>query len=197
MVRICIFGDSITWGVEDLEKGGWVNRLRHYFDNYVKDENYFIVYNLGVCGDNMNNLIKRFEAECNARFPNIIIFAIGINDAQSLKNKENPKIHLDKFEENLGLLINMAKKYSSTIIFIGLTKIDKSKVASTQYSNENIKKYDLLLKNTSDKNNLNYVYMFDLLHKKDLYNDGLHPNSKGHEKIFNKVKDYLIEKKLI
>ena len=24
---ICVFGDSISWGAWDMEKGGWVNRL--------------------------------------------------------------------------------------------------------------------------------------------------------------------------
>ena len=29
---ICVFGDSITMGAWDLEKGGWVNRLRLFID---------------------------------------------------------------------------------------------------------------------------------------------------------------------
>lgn len=41
---ICIFGDSITWGTSDSEKGGWVERLKVYFgEKYDID-----VYNLGV-----------------------------------------------------------------------------------------------------------------------------------------------------
>jgi len=37
---------------------------------------------------------------------------------------------------------------------------------------------------------------FDLLNDEDL-NDGLHPNADGHEKMFNRVKDFLIENKII
>jgi lysophospholipase L1-like esterase len=47
-----------------------------------------------------------------------------------------------------------------------------------------------------EKENLYFIDMFDLLKKNDL-EDGLHPNAKGHEKIFEKVKDYLIENKII
>jgi len=37
---ICIFGDSVSWGAWDMEKGGWVNRLWFYVakrddDNYL------------------------------------------------------------------------------------------------------------------------------------------------------------------
>jgi len=33
----------------------------------------------------------------------------------------------------------------------------------------------------------------ELLDNND-FDDGLHPNAQGHEKIFNQVKDFLIEK---
>jgi len=37
--------------------------------------------------------------------------------------------------------------------------------------------------------------MIDLLDKDDLdKKDGLHPNSKGHEKIYKTVKNYLLKK---
>jgi lysophospholipase L1-like esterase len=47
------------------------------------------------------------------------------------------------------------------------------------------------MKTFCEKNNLGYVYTFDLLNNSD-FEDGLHPNSKGHEKIFSKVKEYMI-----
>lgn len=38
-IDILIFGDSITYGAWDSEKGGWVNRLRLTLEN--KGEIYF------------------------------------------------------------------------------------------------------------------------------------------------------------
>ena len=38
--------------------------------------------------------------------------------------------------------------------------------------------------------------MYGLLDKEDL-EDGLHPNSAGHEKMFQRVKDFLIKNKII
>ena len=41
-MNIYIFGDSITVGVNDNEKGGWVNRLQEIFNN-DKIYNFFSV----------------------------------------------------------------------------------------------------------------------------------------------------------
>ena len=59
-----------------------------------------------------------------------------------------------------------------------------------------IKKYNEKLKEFCKNNRLPKIEIYDLLNKEDL-RDGLHPNSRGHEKIFQKVKDYLIENKII
>ena len=194
MTRICIWGDSITWGAFDKEKQGWVNRLRHYLENNLKD--YFEVYNLGISGDNSAKLIKRFEVECAARDPDIIIFAIGINDSQYINDKNNARVILQDYEENLQTLINLAKKFSSKIAFIGLTRVVETKVMPIPwgpdkfYDNEKIKSYDNKLKEVASKNNLPYIHMFDLLEDDEL-GDGLHPDSTGHEKMFQKIRPFL------
>ncbi len=74
---ICIFGDSITWGAFDYKNGGWVGRLRNYFEE--KDEE-IEVYNLGVAGNKTKDLLARFENEVKVRKVDVIVFAIGIND---------------------------------------------------------------------------------------------------------------------
>ncbi|KKQ27461.1 MAG: Lipolytic protein G-D-S-L family, partial [Candidatus Magasanikbacteria bacterium GW2011_GWC2_37_14] len=99
--RISIFGDSITWGAWDPENGGWVAQLRRYFET---NENYEVdVYNLGVSGDTTNDLLIRFNTECLARnrHPQIIIFAIGINDSQYINATDNPRTPIEKFQNNL------------------------------------------------------------------------------------------------
>ena len=197
--RICIFGDSVTWGANDFEKGGWVNRLRIYSDKYLDD---FPVYNLGVSGDSTNELLERFELECRVRRPEVIIFSIGLNDSMFVKDKNDYYVTIKRFKENLGRLISLAKVYSQKIIFMGLTKVDESKTTpipwelTLYYENENIKKYDVEIKTIADKNNLIYIELYGLLKVTDL-DDGLHANAKGHEKIFQKVKSVLFDNKYI
>jgi lysophospholipase L1-like esterase len=197
---ICIFGDSIALGAVDPENGGWVAQLRRYFETNDYD---IAVYNQGVSGDNTDDLLKRFKVECEAREPQIIIFAIGINDSQYVKTKDNPRVSLEKFQNNLVELINQAKNFSDKIAFVGLTKVEESKVMPIPwsdeekfYDNDNIVKYNEVIKKICDDNDLPFIDLLDLLDPVDL-DDGLHPNSEGHKKMFLKIKEFLLINKIV
>ena len=198
---ICIFGDSITWGAVDPENGGWVAQLRRYFE--TNDDYDIAVYNQGVSGDNTDDLLARFKVECTAREPQIIIFAIGINDSQYIKTKDNPRVSLEKFQNNLVELINQAKNFSDKIAFIGLTKVEDEKLMpipwSTEekfYDNDNVAKYNAVIEKVSSENNLPFLNLLDLLELSDL-DDGLHPNFNGHKKMFLKIKEFLLTNKIV
>lgn len=193
---ICIFGNSITWGAWDKEKGGWVNRLRLFFDeNY--DEVW--VYNLGISGDNSRGLLKRIEIECEARNPAIILVSIGEND--SAKNS-GVYVPIVEFKENLTRIIKVAKRFTKNIIFLGTTRVDETKTCpvswdkTVSYTNKDYEEYDEAIKKVSEKEKVNYLKLSDLLNKDDL-EDGLHPNVRGHQKLFLKVKDFILDRKLI
>ncbi len=94
--RICIFGDSITKGHCDYEEGGWANRLKKYLENKDSDNS---VYNLGVDSDTTDNLLGRFDAEARTRDPEIIIFAIGINDSSYRESLKGSKINFKNFKK--------------------------------------------------------------------------------------------------
>lgn len=197
---ICIFGDSIAKGAVDPKNGGWVAHLRRYFET---NNDYDIsVYNLGISGDSTDNLLTRFKVECVAREPKIIIFAIGINDSLYITTKDNPLVSLEKFQNNLVELINQAKNFSNQVVFIGLTKVDESKVMpipwATEkfYDNENVTLYNSAIKKICNEYKLPFVNLLDLLSTDDL-DDGLHPNSEGHKKIFLKIKKFLLSNKIV
>lgn len=195
-VNILIFGDSIIYGAWDNEKGGWVNRLRLALEN--KNEIYFNIYNLGIPGDTTINLKKRFNNECNCRFntndKTIIIFSIGINDSQIIEDKNN--VFIKDFKKNIIELIDKAKQYTQHILFIGLTKVDETKTKpvswdnNINYFNEEVTKYNKELKNICEEKVVNYLDIFNLLDIKDL-DDGLHPNSNGHQKLCEEILECL------
>ena len=193
-INILVFGDSITYGAWDKEKGGWVNRLRLALEN--DDSNsYYTIFNLGISGDVTESIKNRFDNECKIRFNKndntIIIFSIGINDTQNVKDED--RVSLETFRNNIITLINSAKKYTDNILFIGLTKVDESKVTPLPwdkekgYLNTKIINFDKELKNICLENNVDYLYIYDLLEVDELF-DGLHPNNVGHQKICDKVK---------
>jgi lysophospholipase L1-like esterase len=200
---ICVFGDSIAYGASD-KNSGWVQYLRKFADN-MKDTCF--VYNLSVDGDNTQNLLQRFEAETKHRTEEkdaIIIFAIGINDSQirGLKNR----VSLRVFENNIKKLAALATNITNKVVFVGLTPVDNRKTCPLPYDkhksyrNDEVKKYNEMLRNVCKYNDIHFVEIYDKFMKanhKRLLEDGLHPNTKGHQKIFKIVKDYCVAKKII
>ena len=191
-MNICIFGDSITWGTGDSEKGGWTERLKVYFGKKYDID----VYNLGISGNTTEDLLERIENESKVREPNIIIFAIGVNDAQFIHSTNSNRISEDDFRANIEKLYGIAKKFTSKIIFIGLTPVDESKTkpipwnTNKTYTNERIKKFDQIVEEFCLKNNLKFIPVSDFLNNDDL-TDGVHPNTQGYIKIFERIKTEL------
>jgi len=210
---ILIFGASFAWGSWDPEGGGWVERLKRFLMERVTstDDPEDYVYNLGIPGDTTTGLLSRFESEARARIKpdreNIVIFEIGTNDSKYIDDK-TPETPLEKFRENLQLLISLGKKFARTIAFVGLTPIGESKSTPVYwnsryfYRNSYIQSYDAIIKDVAGSESVFYIDIFDTFEKEDIRqlldeDDFLHPNPKGHEKIFEIVRDFLIKEQII
>lgn len=211
MVRILVFGDSITYGAWDKECG-WVQRLRKFLDerdipNLLKSSFYCLVYNLGISGDNTEYLLERFELETRERLEEgdetIIIFSIGINDSQFNPEKNTFNVSPEKFQSNIKKLFKLAKSFSSKIVFVGLTPVDEEKTLSwninESYKNSYVQKYNEIIRSVCKENKIYFVEIFDELIKdyRSFLEDGLHPNSEGHKRIFEIVKDFLIKNNMV
>ncbi len=189
-MTICIFGDSITWGACDSERGGWATRLRNYFE--AKGGNVDI-YNLGISGDHTADLLERIETEARARKPEIIIFAIGINDAQFIHSANGTRVSLDEFRQNIAKLFSIAKTCADKIVFVGLTRVDESKTTPVSwntdisYTNEHIESMDNAIEKFCGENGLKFIPMKDVVGGEHLA-DGLHPDTRGHIRMFEKMK---------
>ncbi|MCD6550291.1 hypothetical protein J7K24_01980, partial [bacterium] len=137
----------------------------------------------------------------------IIIFAIGINDSQFIHSKkDNHRVPIGKFKDNIQKLIKLAQKFSSKIIFVGLTPVDETKTTPIPwntdkfYRNEYIQQYNQIIKEACREKKIYFIEIFEKLKVTDdqkLLKDGLHPNSDGHQRIFEIVKDFLIENKIV
>ncbi len=202
-MKIVIFGDSIVWGAGLPFRTAWANLLRNFLEKRNKKYSPVELYDLGIDRDTTEELLKRFDIEIEARHPNVIIFAVGINDSAYRRNKNNPLVTVKKFESNLLKLINKAKKLTDKIILIGISKgNDKTTIPLLRsttgkcYDKENVRIYNEIIKKVCKKENTSFINISGSLSDKDFY-DGLHPNSAGHKKIFEIVKDFLIENKII
>lgn len=181
MQTFCILGDSIAWGAFDAECGGWADRLKNYVMKHYDGG----VYNLGISGDTTKEVLKRFNAEAEVREPNTILFAIGINDA-----RQDINVSLEMFTSNIEELVERARRQHTDVFLVGLTRVDESKIPANDKgaaTNADIEKYDNVLKEVSQKHACTYIDMSNVVSADDLL-DGLHPNTEGHRKMFEKIK---------
>jgi len=195
---IVIFGDSISWGAWDMEKGGWANRL--WFHVAERKENYVQIYNQSIDGGTTETILARFENEARVREADALVFQTGGNDAAYQHAPNNFLVPPEKFKENLEEIIRRAKKITSNIVFMDLKNCDESKTAPVPwadiyYTNENIQKYSHIMEEVCRENNVSFLNL-ELLDDED-FDDGLHPNAQGHRKVFEQVKAFMMEKKWI
>lgn len=211
---ILIFGDSIAWGIWDPESGGWADRLKSYLmgltNTAAAGDPEHRVLNLSVPGDTTRDVLLRSEGEIKARlrpdYEFVIVFAVGINDSRYLADKE-PTIPLSEFRESIHKLIKVGRRFAPTVICVGLTPVDESKSAPVYYDDESfyrnayIRIYNDALRDICQKEIVHFIDIFSKLNKEDksLFDeeDGVHLTPKSHEKIFEIVKDFLIEHKII
>lgn len=199
-MSICVFGDSIAWGAYDPINGGWVTLLR----NYVEQEWYRLndksVYNLAICGETTASLLPRFDIEFKAREPEIVIFALGINDSAQIQPDNNNWVTFNTFQNNLVSLSEVANKFHAQQLFVGLTPLDESKTTPLDddmdmYYQIERDRYNRAILEHCQKHNFPHIDLTHVLTTQDL-DDGLHPNSAGHHKIFKTVLP-VVEKMLL
>lgn len=189
-MEIGIWGDSITYGAGDSEALGWVGRLRKSLEAAADVG----VYNFGICGDTTDDLLKRFSVEADAIKPNVIVFAIGINDSKYPAGETENIIPLEKYKQNMQELLKLARSYANKIYIVGATKVNETIVrgSGTRFVNETIQSYNDFLKEFSEAESLTFIDVFDVINIGTDLDDGLHPNAQGYEKLFMVVKEFVV-----
>lgn len=177
------------------KKNGWVNRL--WFDVAKREgDNYVEIYNCSVSGDTTDAVLARFESEARARAADAIIVQIGGNDAGYEHTPGNYLVPPERFASNIEEIIRRAKAITTNIVFTDLKNCDQSRTTPVPwidiyYTNEDIERYQRTMKEVCRKNDVPFLELNPL--DNEDFDDGLHPNAKGHEKIFVQVKDFLIK----
>jgi lysophospholipase L1-like esterase len=209
MVRILVFGASITYGACDPD-GGWVQRLRKHIDSKSDSIDSNRVFNLGIPGDIVEDVLNRFRFEAEQRIrkddDTVFIFSIGVNDSQFLRRENSLRTGPEEFKENLRKLLGMAGEFSSKMIFVGFPPVDDPRVdpipwdTNKSYSNKSVQQYNGLAQAVCVEKGVPFIDVFSRLNGSDYMNhlyDGLHPTSEGHRMIFEIVRDFLDEKRIV
>ncbi len=213
MTIILVFGDSIAYGAWDRESG-FAGRLRNWLDGRSLDKHsntegpvdYFLTYNLGISGETSTDLVKRFEQEAKRRIEEgeetIIIFSFCGNDAMLVNGKES--VSFKKFQKNVQIIIKNAKKLSQKIIFLSEIPVDELKVNPIPWfqkgscKNDVIQKYEIEIEKQCAQEKIYYLTTKHLFqNNQTLLEDGMHPTTEGHKKIFELLKEFLIKKEIL
>lgn len=205
-MRVLAFGDSITQGFMD-SKGGWVNRIREYYDRRIIDEDDFglpTVFNLGISGETTAGLLKRLEPEIVARqFEDesyIFVFAAGTND--TIYRKSGNECEPTTYVQELAEIVSIAKKYGNKLLFVGLLPVVDEllqpvpwSASGKYYSTERMKTFNEALVSFCADNDLPCVDVWSVFEGqaglRQVMFDGLHPNDKGHQLIAETVRPEL------
>ena len=188
MSRVCIFGDSITWGSWDPTGGGWVGRLREAGCDRTDRSNpnygeYIAVYNCGISGNKIADVLGRFDVEARSREPAIIVLAIGINDIPHDGYPGTPPADFQRAYEEL---IAKAKRYATGVVLVTPTNVDESR-SEHEYKNADIAELVEVVEQCGIDHALPVVNVFGLLTSEDLHPDGLHPGPGGHQKLYERI----------
>lgn len=210
-MEILVFGDSVAYGAWDAA-GGWVQRLKGDLDATMQADPKIdnLLYNLSFSGSTTDMLLKRVDSEIRNRLiegePMAVVFAMGINDSAFFTDRNENWVNRKRFAENLRSLLKIARRYTQHVIFVGLTPVDESKTAPIpwvefmNYRNEYVREYDAEIRRMCKENGIPFMDLLGALSKTDygpLLDDGVHPNARGHKRIFEIAKAYLEEKKII
>lgn len=176
-----------------MEKGGWVARLWFYVANRKREE-YVEVYNQSISGGTTETILSRLESEATIREADALIFQTGGNDASYEHAPERHMVPIEKFRANIEEIIIRAKKITKNIVFLDLKNCDESKTMPVSwidiyYTNANIQKYSEAMKEVCEKHGVLFLNIAPL--ENEDFEDGLHPNAAGHQKIFEQVKIFL------
>ena len=206
MKNYIIIGDSITYGIGDSETGGYASMFKKYIvdkDTSIVCSNFVQI--AGFPGATSKDILSRIDNLLDGlkddEFDNVVILSIGVNDSKYFNG--DFYVSKENYKENMKELIKKITDMGCELILLGLTRIELDELEFKEgkfFSNVNIEDYekdlriildnDDELKELSKDNGIKYIEMKDVLSKDD-YIDGLHPNTKGHRKMFERIKDSL------
>lgn len=177
MARVCIFGDSITWGSTD-PTGGWVARL--YSEGLPRGVE---VYNCGIPGNRIGDVATRFPAEATSRQPDAIVFAIGIND---VPHDGYAGTALDVFGRAYQNMVERAQRMARDVLLVTPTNVDEKRTEHN-YRNADIARIVELVERVASSNSLPCINVYGSLGDADVEPDGLHPGTDGHRKLYDAI----------
>ena len=199
--QIIIFGDSCVYGYGDSINGGWVNKFKI---KCASLENGPIIYPLGIRGDGIERVAKRWKKEFESRgelrrkLPDAIILKIGTNDTARVGRKDGRnQLSADAFKYGVESLLKDMKKKAKVWV-MGINPVNEILMPYADclwYSNKDCLIYERALEEVCIELDISFLP----IHRRFLEinewesfisSDGIHLNTKGHSFIYKMICDW-------
>lgn len=201
-ITVVALGDSLTKGVGDPEKRGYVGDVG---DRLKEKQTIGKVqtYNYGIKGDTSDDLLEKLKSEDvlnRVEKANLIVFTIGGNDLMDVVEnhflgltsdlfRQKKKRYQKNLEEAFQILRNHNKK--AQIVYIGVFNPFSAYFPDVKETKQIIQNWNRTGKETTEPfQNAEYVSIFDLFEDGTanlISNDHFHPNAQGYKLIAQRV----------
>lgn len=202
---VYIEGDSTTFGMLDLEMGGWPNRLHvATLREATKLEDATMVMNRAMPGRTLPGILR--EAEENMayyrRFGTVTtVLQTGMNEVKIFRGSNTPIVPARRFGEQITRFCTIAHEQECAPVLVGPPPIDTSRnnptFSGAVIKDELLVEYGDIMRTVADNKGIPYVDAREAfassgrpLHEL-LAADGYHPNALGHAALANAVHNAL------
>jgi lysophospholipase L1-like esterase len=205
MTQIFILGSSSAYGVGDTE-GGWGELLkRHYHEEMYSlggIGQQIEVYNFAKSGATIDFIINNFPSQLKLYSQGgkiICILLAGGNDSKAADAPDNYVTTDEEYTGKLEKLFKLLKELCTHVIAVDHGYVDEAKTnpiinpligGKSYFSNSRRRLFGVIQKNLC----IDFGFEFIGIpvsesdwYGKYLFEDGLHPNNKGHEYIYNAI----------
>tara|TARA_Y100001968_G_scaffold333383_1_gene395882 strand:- start:13559 stop:14203 length:645 start_codon:yes stop_codon:yes gene_type:complete len=196
--QLLIVGDSNVYGWGDLEGGGWSERIKRHV---MAIPNAPVIYPLGIRGDGLEKVAKRWHQEWQSRgelrrkTPDGLLLTIGLNDTARIGRPDGrPQLSPEAFKYGLERLLTEMKNHTEVMV-LGLTAVNENAMPFSGclwYSNKACSKYENQIEETCIELDIPFLPTHKKMISQQNYlnwisADGIHLNSLGHRWVFEKV----------
>jgi lysophospholipase L1-like esterase len=174
--------------------GGWPKDL----GGFLEQQGFQIdgIFNLGIGGNKTAEVTHRL-GEGSIRFPELLIVAVGVDDARSWVDAPGlrPETSEEGYKLDAARLVAAAKKICPRVLVLIPFEVDEQKIAETvldggRYGEAMVYRYSRILIEACQAADVPYLDLYTELPKavdpkrvSDLLWDGLHPDAEGHKAI--------------
>ena len=204
--KIIVGGASTAYGMYDLERGGWVNRLKLDTLAYTQHHplNPMSVLNLAEVGSSLDRTAKTvLEQRTYSHEDTALVISAGINEAKIPRGRIRPYMDLERFGT---ILLNFCEiglelRGVSALMLVGPQRVDEARNSpnrlGTYLEDDLVAEYSQIMQDTAQETGATFVDCRSLFDRRTtdpehftdlLAVDGYHPNDVMHEIMKAEVK---------